>query len=364
MKIDRHDRQQPKGPVKLRFTPPLCLFAFGCVLVAVLFNQPLGGQPAQAEPPMTGQTTHPPAPDPSPPPAGNAVENTGDGSADSAADQQRAAALIDQVIDRLANGAAFDCKIRQRVRTAGREVLGVGTYLQVGGGTGQFSFQIEMHDGTGKHRLQQISDGRLAWTRTEVAGVISLSRVDVGWLDEGARTLRRNNRIKPSMMVGGPCEMLDSIRRDFDLKLGKSSLAGRSLLVVIGTLKQSRRDEITAIVDGAELPALFPTRVNVAIAQDDDPEINFGKGLPVRIEHFSDPIATSDAPQGELRSTLKKRQMISLLEFYSIRPVAPPPIQRFRFENQDTEIDFVNETGRYEDRFNIRVSAKERERYR
>ncbi len=143
-----------------------------------------------------------------------------------------------------------------------------------------------------------------------------------------------------------------------------SALALATLLVVIGTLKQSRRDEISTLVAGAELPALFPTRVNVAIAQDDDPEINFGKGLPIRIEHFSDPIAVSDAHQQEPRSTVKKRQMISSLEFYSIRPVAPPPIQRFRFENQDTEIDFVNETGRYEDRFNIRVSAKERQRYR
>ena len=275
--------------------------------------------------------------------------------------QPRAQALLEQVIDRLANGTAFDCKIRQRVRTAGREVLGVGTYLQVGGGTGQFSFQIEMHDGDGKHRLQQISDGRLTWTRSEIGGVVSLSRVDVGWLDEGARTLRRDLRIKPSMRVGGPSEMLDTIARDYDLKLGTSALAGRPLLVVIGTLKQTKRDEIASTLNGRPFPVLFPTRVNIAIAESDDPESGFGKGLPIRIEHLSDPIATSNGPTD---SPTTRRQMISLLEFYSIRPVALPPIQRFRFENQDTEIDFVNETSRYEQRFDIRVSAKERQRYR
>ncbi|WP_182866837.1 hypothetical protein [Stieleria mannarensis] len=363
MKIDRHDPDPPNRRVKRCFTAKACRRFIGSVLATLLtlsslttpfsFGQP---PPRATEAPPSLHTDH-----------GPPGENAGPdhrSEQQRVNDQQRAAALIDQVIDRLANGAAFDCKVRQRVRTAGREVLGVGTYLQVGGGSGQFSFQVEMHDGDGKHRLQQISDGRLTWTRTQIAGVVSLSRVDVGWLDEGARTLRRNDRIKPSMLVGGPSEMLDSIRRDYDLKLGKSSLSGRPLLVVIGTLKQTRRDQVAAFSHGGVLPPLFPTRVNVAIAQDDDPEIKFGKGLPVRIEHFSDPIAEPEDAQPEAAEVPLQRQMISLLEFYSIRPVAPPPIQRFRFENQDTEIDFVNETGRYENRFNIRVSAKERQRYR
>lgn len=283
---------------------------------------------------------------------------------DPAPSDARAEALLDQVIERLAFGKAFDCKVRQRVRTSDREVVGVGTYEQVGDGTGQFAFQIKMHDGDGKHTLLQTSDGRLAWTRSEIAGVVSLSRVDVGWLDEGARTLGRDDRVKPSMKVGGPSEMLDMIRRDYDLKIGTSSLDGRPLLVVIGTLKQARRQHLESSRKGAPLPALFPTRVNIAIAQEDDPETGFGKGLPIRIEHLSDPVALSSDPDRELQSQLKSRQMISLLEFYSIRPIATPPIERFRFANRDTEIDFVNETSRYEDRFNIRVSAKQRAQYR
>lgn len=330
MKIDRHDRTGVKPAVKPSFTVGAARLALAAVL-ALLWPATI----------LVAENT----------------VNEGESN------QQRAEGLIDQVIDRLANGAAFDCKVRQRVRTAGREVLGVGTYLQVGGGTGQFSFQIEMHDGNGKHRLQQISDGRLAWTRSEIAGEVSLTRVDVGWLDEGARTLKRDARIKPSMKVGGPSEMLDSIRRDYDLSLGTSTLAGRPLLVIIGTLNQTRRDYISHFLHNGHWPELFPTRVNIAIAQQDDPETGFGKGLPVRIEHLSDPIAP-ERTDGHDPTAKPKRQIISLLEFYSIRPVAPPPIQRFRFENQDTEIDFMNETSRYEERFDIRVSAKERAKYR
>ncbi|MCA9139846.1 MAG: hypothetical protein KDB00_23900 [Planctomycetales bacterium] len=326
MKIDRHDRNSDNDIVKLCFTwRSLCL--------AVAFSL--------------------------------AVLSTNRGfSNENIVNDPKAVALVQQVIDRLANGDSFDCKVRQRVRAAGHEVPGVGTYLQVGGGTGQFSFQISMYDGDDEHRLQQMSDGRLAWTRSEIAGNVSLSRVDVGWLDEGARTLHRNERVKPSMRVGGPSEMLDNLVRDYDLKLGTSSLGGRPLLVVIGTLKQSRRDEITATLGGNPWPVLMPTRVNVAIAANDDPETGFGKGLPVRIEHLSDPVAVVTDSDKKSETQMKKRQMISLLEFYSIRPVKPPPIEQVRFEYQDIEVDFVNETSRYEDRFNIRVSAKERQRYR
>jgi hypothetical protein len=356
MKIDRQELSAFQQPVKHRFTDQFARIAVGLAITVV--TSAVGV--AQQESPSPGvPAIHAAATE------GTSDSNAADRRAShQEANQQQAAQLIERVIDRLANGQAFDCKLRQRVRTAGREVVGVGTYLQVGSGTGQFYLQIKMHDGDGKHTLQQISDGRLAWTRSEIAGTVSLSRVDVGWLDEGSRTLRGNQRVKPSMRVGGPSEMLDTIRRDYDLKLGTSSLDGQPLSVIIGSLKPSRREAVKALQGGADLPNLYPTRVNVAIAQVDDPESGFGKGLPIRIEHLSDPIALSDDPNKELESQIKRRRMISLLEFYSVRPVAPPPIQRFRFENQDTEVDFVNETSRYEERFDIRVSAKDRAKYR
>jgi hypothetical protein len=161
--------------------------------------------------------------------------------------------------------------------------------------------------------------------------------------------------------------MLDTLRFEYDLKLGTSQLGERPLWVVIGNLKPARREQVRAAWGRDSWPQLYPTRVHVAIAKTDDPETGFGKGLPVRIEHFSDPIATAPAASRQEASgegTVKRRRMISLLEFYSIRPVSPPPIERFRFENQDAAIDFVNETDRYENRFGIRVSAAERAKYR
>ena len=100
------------------------------------------------------------------------------------ASQPQAAALLDRTIGGLANGPAFNAKVRQRVWAVGREVGGIGTYEQAGYGSGRFNLQIAMFDGSGKHTLQQISDGRLAWTRTEIADKVELRRVDVGRLDE------------------------------------------------------------------------------------------------------------------------------------------------------------------------------------
>ncbi|MEM6468746.1 MAG: hypothetical protein AAF802_04200 [Planctomycetota bacterium] len=271
-------------------------------------------------------------------------------------DDPAAHKVLRQVIERLAFGESFDCKVRQRVHTTGREVIGAGTgsYLQVGGGTSQFSFRMTLHDGVSQHTLQQISDGRLAWTRREISEAVTLSRVDVGWLDEGARLSSTAERIRPSMLIGGPAEMLDVISRDFDLRLGTSLLDERKLFVVMGDLKPSKREQIHGMLGGRAWPEYLPTRVNVAIAQEDDPETSFGRGLPVRIEHWSDPLEDEG---GSTHDQSLRRRMISLLEFYSIKPIKPPPVERFRFENQDAEIDFVNETNRYENRFGVRVSA-------
>jgi len=282
-----------------------------------------------------------------------------------------AARLIDQVLLRMAGGQPYDAKVRQRVWAAGREVVGVGTYVQAGGGTSAYSLQMTMHDGNGKHTMQQVSDGRLAYTRTEVADRVSLTRVDVGWLDEGLRAMRREFAVPPSIKVGGLGEMLDSIRRDYELKLGVSQTQGRPLHVIIGRLKPSRRDALLTDSVARPLASLLPTRVNVFIAATDDPQTGFGKGLPVRIEHRGDrvtpPETTPAAPGGETRprrSAANQGQLISLIEFYSVRPISPPPIQRFRFENQDASVTFVNETSRYERRFDIRVTAKQRAKYR
>ena len=116
--------------------------------------------------------------------------------------QTDAVALLQIVLRQLVSGAAFDAKVRESVWTTGREVIGVGTYEQAGENTGRFNLQLTMHDGKGKHRLQQISDGRLVWTRSEISKAVKLRRVEVGKLEGWGPGATTNQPIPPRLQVG------------------------------------------------------------------------------------------------------------------------------------------------------------------
>lgn len=342
MKIDPHDRIGRFTPVKpRRKSAPVQSLVTACLLVAV-FAPFIRSADAQ----------------------------------DAASSQ--AGALLDQVLQYLAEGPAFDAKVRESVWTAGREVVGVGTYEQAGGGTGRYHLQVTMHDGDGKHHFQQISDGRLAWTRTEIAGNVSLRRVDVGRLGEWFQTSTARGQIfaddlgiSPRLMVGGWTEMLGTIRRDYAVTAARYTLVDQPVWVITGDLLPERRQQIMAENGLGVWPELHPTRVRVAIAAKPDPETNFGQWLPVRIEFWSDPPPVSDEPAdqdaeeenaGPARPA--RGRLITLVELYSIRPIDPPAIEKFRFDNQDAEVNFINETDRYLQQYGIEVTQRDLQQLR
>ena len=151
------------------------------------------------------------------PELGDGLHSTPDPEVDSAASPRdhatseghnpQAIVLLKRVLQQLVHGPAFHCKVRETVWTNDREVIGVGTYEQAGQGTGRYHLQVTMHDGSGRHRLQQISDGRLAWTRTEIASGITLRRVDVSRLDEWVGKPNPNDLIPPRYTVGAWVEL-------------------------------------------------------------------------------------------------------------------------------------------------------------
>ncbi|TWU26604.1 hypothetical protein Pla52o_04570 [Novipirellula galeiformis] len=271
--------------------------------------------------------------------------------------QEAAKKLLQRVIFQLASGPAFESKVRQRVWTSGREVVGVGTYEQSGQATGQFNFQMTMHDGEGKHTLQQISDGRLAWTRTEVAGQISLRRVDVARLDEWSNATPAEASLPLRLRVGGWIEMFEQIQRDHQLHVASGKLQGQPVWVVTATLPEAKQDELIQIYGRTEWPTLYPVKICVVVSKVGNKDSGFGKFMPLRIEHWSREVAEpSDSPAEQVNHS---ERLISLVELYSIRQIAPPPIERFRFENRDAEVNFINETERYLNQFGVNVAAFE-----
>lgn len=275
-----------------------------------------------------------------------------------AVSEAEAVALLRQLIDFIGNGPAFDAKVRETVWAGGREVVGVGTYLQAGGGSGRYNLQITMHDGDGKHRLQQISDGKLAWTRTEIAGDVSLRRVDVGRLEEYLRDFLPESSLPPRLTVGAWGELLDTIGRDYRLRIDTARLKtsgedrAQPMRVLIGDLTAARRKAVLEASGRQEWPVLYPSRVHVAVKASDD-----GSGLatwvPARLEFWSDPAETDG-------NRPPRRRLITLIEIYSLRAITPPPVERFRFENQEANVNFVIETERYLQSYGVSLTDRQR----
>ena len=256
----------------------------------------------------------------------------------------------------LANEDAFNAKIRQRVWTGGRLVVGVGTYEQAGNETGRFNLQVSMHDGGGKHTLQQVSDGRLSWTQSIIGEAKTLKRVDVGRLDEWVRASRKANDFAPRLEVGAFTEMLTNIQRDYTLTAQFGKLQDAKVLIVKGKLKDEVRQQIISNTERSNLAELYPSNVRVAITLENDANTQFGKWLPIRFEFRGDP---QKAKNVNSNAASTQGPLISLLEIYSIHPIEPPPVDRFRFDSQEV-INFTNETDRYLRNYGIRLTDRQR----
>ena len=352
MKIDRHSPSIHSTRVKLPHALDAVRYAFRmCGLGLICLNPVVDARWAAGDPPRAAAMQ--PAAESVSRPAKTSVADPNPNQS-----QSQAVKLLRQVLNLIVNGPAFDAKVRETVWTTGREVVGVGTYEQSGGGSGRYNLQLTMHDGDGKHRLQQISDGRLAWTRTEISGKVSLRRVDVGRLDEWVKGATRQMPISPRLKVGAWAEILSTVQRDYVIDVVGAHLKSDPVWVITGTLRQDRRQEILSDSQRDQWPMLYPTRVRIAVKSKPDLETGFGAFLPVRIEFWSDPIAaTTDSA-----SAAEKREgrLITLIELYSIRPISPPPAERFRFENQDAEVNFTNETDRYIRLYGVRLTERQR----
>lgn len=303
---------------------------------------------------------------------------------DSASDGP-ATLLATRTIERLALGDAFDAKLRQRTWVGGREVVGIGRYEQSGEGSGRLSLEMTIHDGDSRHELRQISDGKLAWFRSEVGELVTLRRIDVGRVKElhheltrsteptvvfptpARESADRNKTVAPWMRIGGLIELIDQIAQDFDLRVTRGKVDDKPVLILRGTINEAATLRIRKADAANDWPALHPYEVRVAIAAVGD-ETGFGVGLPLRIEFWSEPSREAPAPnpgEGPATPASPSQQLsakaagasdnptgrlISLLEIYSIRKIRPSPEQRFRFEREERDVTFSNDTSLYLER--------------
>jgi len=297
-------------------------------------------------------------------------------------ERNQADLLVQRTIQRLALGDAFDAKLRQRTWVFGYEVVGIGHYEQSGGGTGRYSLEMTIHDGDQRHTNQQISDGKLAWIRTHLGPTITLRRIDLGRIDEFYREQSRKGllasqsfrdantvvdgyqQVPPWMRVGGLVEIVEQIAADYDLRLSKGFVEQQAVWILRGVINEKARARMSDSANGAVWSERCPYEVRMAITAVGD-QSGFGVGLPCRIEFWgeppqvpnrqlastqsADPPAAIDSGQADHASQPDRPagNLISLLEIYSVRRIEPSPEERFRFEREDREVNFFNDTRHY-----------------
>lgn len=263
-------------------------------------------------------------------------------------------AIADRVLEYLTWGPPLEAKLRLRAWAAGREVVEVGTYQQAGLGSGRLLMSLQVPIAEGTARWQQVCDGRLAWTREELAGEVRVRRVDLGRLDElltvqsTGMVVRGEvepgaSRVTPRLRVGGLAEIVDRIRADYRLSVSEGHIAeltpdGESQKVSMLVIKGEMRQSVVAAMreaGGGAVSSLVPQQVRIAIRAD-----SLAEPLPSRIEFWSH----------------ANGRLVSLLEIYDVTQIEPPPIERFRFEAGGD--DFVNETELYLRRFSSGLASR------
>lgn len=243
------------------------------------------------------------------------------------ASRQAATAMAERMIEYLTFGPPLEAKLRQRVWAAGREVVEVGRYQQAGRGTGRLRMELQVPIADGTSRWQQTCDGRLAWTREEMAGEVRVRRVDLGRLDEVAVSAR-SQRVPPRFRVGGLAEIIDRIAADFVLRLYEGHIEGAPMIVLQGPFREDVAASLMHRLQRETWPELVPRQVRIAVAAD-----SLDAPLPSRIEFWTEP----------------EGRRISLLEIYDVAETEPPGVEQFRFEPGGD--DFANETELYLERF-------------
>ncbi len=156
--------------------------------------------------------------------------------------------------------------------------------------------------------------------------------------------------------VGGLAELIDSITRDYDLQLKRGTVDRQPVWILHGKLSEAAKERINKVSGRKSWPPLCPVEVRVAVTATAD-ATGFGAGLPLRIEFWSEPMVT-DKPTAEPpvaedkdnESDAPRGRLISTLEIYEARRIKAQPEDHFRFERDDEQFTFVNETKTYLDR--------------
>lgn len=279
----------------------------GLVLPAVL----AGAHVLLAQPPPSMPPSTPPAP----------------ASGPHAEDSRR---LLAEARGQLALHRSVEAKIRHRVSIFGRQMHGAGGYWQQGVGD-QLRLRMELklrHDEQ-ISSLLQIADGRHLWIRRDLAGVVTLSRIDIGKVRRAA-----GPRWQPDwrgMLSGGLPRLLDAIDSRYEFAAPQAAeLGGEKVWRLRGSEPKGE----------APPPADHPQYV----------ELMIGRG-PVKFPYRIAFLGRVESEEGPRLTPLVT------MELYEVRLGRPLPAEQFQFPLSD--LNPTDRTAEFIDRLGLNLPPAE-----
>lgn len=265
-------------------------------------------------------------------------------------------ALLRRAVAQLNAAGSIEAKVRQRVDLFDRELIGSGSYAQLGSGIAtRLRLEMRMRTDKAATELLQVCNGETLWTFNAADGLRTLRRVDLDRVIDALRGDRDGQAAGGyrggSIGLGGLPWMLEGLRQFCEFAPAQSGRLGElDVLVLSGTW---RSEKLLALVDEAErkriaaggkfdlarLPPHLPDSVVIYLGRDDL--------FPYRFDY-----RRTALPQ---ESPAAAAKTIVSLEFYEVLAGGAIAAERFTYKPGQGAID---DTERYIERLTADVNRK------
>jgi hypothetical protein len=255
--------------------------------------------------------------------------------------------LMAQAARELIQQPALEAKIRQRIDLFGHQLVGSGSYQQLGDGPEKLlRLELKLQVANQVTSLQQVSDGRFLWIRRDLPEKTTLSRIDLKQVRDAIRTSGQTPALDPGgnwMALGGLPRLLHGLNENFSFaepprpnQVGQVPvwvLRGQWKPERLAALLPNQRADILAGKPPRleELPPRLPDSVVVTLGRDDVLPL-----FPYRIEYLRQDGAgqgSSAGPPG-----IAATRSLVTMELFEVRRRADLDPRQFDYKPGDQEV--------------------------
>jgi hypothetical protein len=240
---------------------------------------------------------------------------------------------------------SLEAKIRQRVDLHGHQLVGSGSYQQLGDGQNKLlRFELKLQVANRITSLQQVCDGRFLWVRHDLPERTTLSRIDIKQINEAVRSAQHPPAIDMNttwIALGGLSKLLHGLNENFQFD---NPLAAQIAQVPVWVVRGQWKDEKLAqllpkqkskirggqITELTDLPSHLPDSVEVTLGRDELFPL-----FPYRIEYRRQ---STSAPNPQHHPAADKARSILTMELFEVRHRADLDPRMFQYKPGDQEV--------------------------